>query len=123
MRSDDGAHSFWLAVVAVEEILGGLEQRVDALEQLAVRDLTPEVTPEHLNRVQPGTVGREIQQNEAPSRAAQDGFDLLILVRAGVVPGHVHRLAAVARQQRLEQLSYFTPSLVRPGEDQAQSKS
>jgi hypothetical protein len=42
----------------------------------------------HLNRVQPGTPGREGQQDQAPCCPAHDGFDLLILVRGGIVPRH-----------------------------------
>ena len=70
MSADDGADTAWLAVVAVEESLGGLDQGVDAGEQLAVGDLAAELPLQHLDRVQPRAIGRQIQQNEAPSRAA-----------------------------------------------------
>src|SRR6476619_5751501 len=71
MRSDDGADTAWLAVVGVKESSGGLDQGVDACEQLAGGDLAAELAPEHLDWVQPWAVGRKVQQNEAASRAAQ----------------------------------------------------
>ena len=49
-----------MLVHAVEEDLRGREQGVDVLEQLAVRDLTAVVPPQHLHRVRPGTVGRQV---------------------------------------------------------------
>ena len=49
MRSDDGANAAWLAVAAVEEGLGGLDQGVDAGEQFAVRELATE----NLERTRP----------------------------------------------------------------------
>lgn len=60
MRSDDGANATWLAVAAVEEGSGGLDQGLDAGEQFAVRDLTAELPPEPLDRVQSRAVGRKI---------------------------------------------------------------
>lgn len=65
-------------------------------------DLAPELAPEHLDRVQPRAVGREVQQNEAPGRAAQHRLDLVVLVRAGIVPGDVDGLGRVFGQERFE---------------------
>jgi hypothetical protein len=45
VRADDGAGALGRAVAAVEELPGGVEERVDALEQLAVGDLAPPLAP------------------------------------------------------------------------------
>jgi sigma-B regulation protein RsbQ len=44
----------WLLIVAVEEVACRNEERLHGGEQLAVRDLAPELPPEHLDGVQPG---------------------------------------------------------------------
>nr|WP_244936461.1 hypothetical protein [Methylobacterium currus] len=117
MRSNDGADTAWLAVVTVEESLGGFNQSVDAGEQLAVCDLAAELAPEHLDRVQPRAVGREVKQDEAPGRAAQHRLDLIVLVRAGIIPGDVDGLGRVLFQERFEEFSDLASPLMRAGED------
>src|ERR687898_727859 len=114
MCSYDGAGALGCAVAAVEELPRGLEDRVDALEQLAVGDLAPEVPPEHLDRVQPRAVGRQVQEDQPARGAAQHGLDLLVLVRARVVPGDVDGLAGVLHEQRPEQLGHPLAPLARP---------
>src|SRR3712207_7026944 len=99
MRADDGAGALGCAVAAVEELPRRLEDRVDALEQLAVGDLAAEVPPEHLDRVQPRAVGRQVQEDEPARGAAQYGLDLLVLVGAGVVPGDVDGAAGMRSEE------------------------
>src|SRR6476660_3173359 len=117
MRSDDGADTAWLAVVGVKESSGGLDQGVDACEQLAGGDLAAELAPEHLDWVQPWAVGRKVQQNEAASRAAQHSLDLVVLVRACIVPGDIHGLSRVLGQNRFKEFGNLASPLVVAGED------
>ena len=61
-------------IVAIEEALCDVEQRFDALEQLAVGYLTMVVALEHLDRVEPRTIGWRAQLDKAPGCTAQYGF-------------------------------------------------
>ena len=117
MCTDDGAHSVRTVVAAVEEGSGGGEQVLQGVELLTMGDLAPELTPEHLNRVEPMAVGGQIQQHETACGASQHRLDLLVLMCAGVVPRHVHRLIMMIKQ-RLEQLRHFLPALVTARDDQ-----
>ena len=117
MCSHDVAYNAWFAVVTVEESLGGFNQGVDAGEQLAGCDLAAELAPEHLDRVQPRAVCREIKEDEAPGRAAQHRLDLVVLVRAGIIPGDVDGLGRVLFQERFEEFSDLASPLMRAGED------
>ncbi len=119
MCTDDGAHFVRRVVAAVEEGSGGGEQVLQGVEQLTVRDLAPELPPEHLGRVEPRTVGGQIQQHETTCGASQHRLDLLVLMRAGVVPGHIHRLVGMMIEQRLEQFRHLLPTLVMARDDQA----
>lgn len=64
----------------VEEILCGSPKRLHRLEYLTVRHFTPQLFPEPLNRIEPGTVGGEIEQYEASSGTADYGVNFIILV-------------------------------------------
>ena len=96
---------------------GGVEERVDVLEQLAVGDLAAVVAPEHLGRVQPRAVGRQAKQHEAAGGAAQHGLDLVVLVGAGVVPGDVDGPPGMPGQKLLQELSHLAPALVPARDD------
>jgi hypothetical protein len=115
--SDDGADATGSTVVAFEEVSRGVEQRVDGLEQFAVGDLPAVMPPQHLAGIQPWAVGREIQQDELAGSPAQHGLDLLILVGAGIVPGHVNGLVRVLGQQGLQEFRDFAPTFTAAGDD------
>src|SRR5918993_2728933 len=117
MCAYDGAGALGCAVAAVEELPRGLEDRVDALEQLAVGDLAAEVPPEHLDRVQPRAVGRQVEEDEPARGAAQHGLDLLVLVGAGVVPGDVDGPTGVPGQELLQKLGHLAPPLAPARDD------
>ena len=117
MCSDNGAHAVRSMIVALEEGCGGIKERIDAVEQLAMRDLAAEVTPEHLDRVEPGAVGRQVQQDEPTSGATQHRLDLVVFMGLGIVPGDVDRLMSMLGEQRRQELGDLTPPLVRPGHD------
>src|ERR671912_2716450 len=117
MSGDDGAHAARFAVVTIEEGPGGIEQRLDAVEQLAMGDFAPKLAPEHLDWVEPGAVGWQGEQDEPPGRAAQHSLDFLILVRVGIVPGDGDCLAAMLGEERLKEFGDLASALVPPGDD------
>lgn len=61
VETDDRAHDLQLLGVAVEEVARRRQYGVDRFEELAVRDLTAEVTPPHLDRIESGTVAGQTQ--------------------------------------------------------------
>ncbi len=64
--------------------------------------LTPEVSPEHLDGIEPGTVGRQVKQHQPTRRSTQNRLDLIIFVGIGVVPGYIDSSCRVLLQQRFE---------------------
>src|SRR3954452_4236273 len=103
MCADDGAHPVRSLVIAVKEGFRRLNQGINASEQLAVGDLAPELTPEHLNGIEPRAVGGQIQQHETASRAPEYSLDLIILMCVGIIPCHIDRLVPVLVEQGLQQ--------------------
>lgn len=66
MRSDDQEGVPWCPVEALEECTGGVEEGFDALEQRAMGNLpTVVVPPQYLDQIPSGTVGRQVDQDEA----------------------------------------------------------
>ena len=61
MGANDGEDGVRLSIIAVEEVLGRDQQRLDGGEELAMGHFPTEVAPEHLDRIQPGTVGWQVQ--------------------------------------------------------------
>ena len=74
--------------------------------------LAPEVAPEQLDGVQPGTVGRQVEQHQSTSRPAQERLYLVVLVGIGVVPGgHLDSSHRMLFQQRLQQFGDLCSAL------------
>jgi hypothetical protein len=109
--TNDGEYSPRASVVAGEEVLGCCYQSLYVLEQLTMGDLTPKVAPQHLNGVEPGTIGRQVQQYQPSCRGPYHCFHFIVCMGAGIVPGHVDRLGGVLIQQGLQQLGYLPPAL------------
>lgn len=106
-----------MLVVAIKELAGRGQQRLDGGEELAVGHFPAKVAPEQLDRVQPGAVGRQVEQHEPARRGPYHHLDVVVLMRVGIVPSHVDRPRGVLVQQGLEQLGDFAPPLVAPHQD------
>ena len=118
MRSaDDGPHPIGSAVIAVEKLSCGFQQRLDAAEQFAVGDLASEVPPDHFNRVEPRAVGRQAQQDQAPGGTSYNRLDFFVLMGTCIVPGNVDSFVFVALEQSFEQLSDFWPPFLLARDD------
>ena len=79
--------------------------------------LAPEVSPEHLDGIEPGTVGRQVKQHQPTRRSTQNRFDLIVFVGIGVVPGHVDDARRMLLQQRFEQLGDLGATLTPADQD------
>lgn len=117
MRADDPEHLLRDAVEAVKEILSCAEQCLHRFEKFTMSDFASEVAPEHLDWVEPGTVGGQIQQHQASSGPAHDGFDLIVFMRIGVIPGHIEGARRMLVDQRLQQFGDFSAALAPPKQD------
>jgi hypothetical protein len=104
-------------VVALKEGVGRRNERFDGREQLAMGHLAPEVAPEHLDGVQPGAVGWQVEQHQSTSRSTQDRLDLVVLMGVGVVPGHVDSACRMLLQQCFQQLGDLTPAFAATNEN------
>jgi hypothetical protein len=89
MGPDDGEDAFRVLLVAVEECVRCLEQRVEGNKKLTRGDFTTEVPPQHFNRVEPGAVGRQVQPHQPPCRGADHGLDCIIGLGIRVIPSHI----------------------------------
>ena len=98
-------------VIAIKEISGCTEQVVNGFKEFAMGCFSPEVPPEHLDRVKPPATGWQIQKDQAASSATNNRFNLIILVGRGVVPSHLNDLIRVFLKQCLEQFCDFSTSL------------
>lgn len=63
MRTNDWQNGVWTAVETIEEILSCCEQGLHALKKLTMGDFPPKMPPQHLDRIEPGTVGGQIGVN------------------------------------------------------------
>jgi len=77
-------------------------------------DLTPKLSPEHFNRIEPGTISRQVKQNEPASRGAQYRFHLIILMGTGIIHRDKDGASRMLVNQSLQQLSDFLATLATP---------
>ena len=59
--------------------------------------------PQHCNGIEPGAVGGQIPQHQAPRGAPYDGFALVVGMRRRVIPRDLDGLCRVLVQERLQQ--------------------
>lgn len=104
MRPNDRQDFPRALVVPLEKVPSRRKQGLLRLKQLTMGDLPPEVPPEHLNRIEPGTVGGQVQQHEPTRSGSHDVFHLVILMGCGVVPGHIDGPSGMLLYQCLQQL-------------------
>ena len=95
--------------MAVKEVMCSGKKRLHIDEQFAVGDFAPQVPPEHLNRIEPRAVGRQVEQHEPSSRAAYYGFDLIIFMSGCIIPCDIDRTRRMLVQQSLQKFSHFLP--------------
>lgn len=107
MCANEREHPLRGAIVAVKEFLGGSEQSLHRLKEFAMRDFTTKVSPEHFNRVKPRTVSRQVEQHQPSRRATHHGFDFIVFMSVGVVPGDVDGASGVLVNQGLQQFGDF----------------
>ena len=117
MGADIGEHLISLLMIPVEEILGGLHQGGNRFKVLPLGDGVAEMAPRHFDRVQPGAVRVHGEQHQAPGRRPDNGFDFLVLVRAGIISGVLGAAGRVFVDQRLQQFGHFAPALAGPEQD------
>jgi hypothetical protein len=101
-KSDDRETPPRKSVVTIQERVGCRNECLDGSEQFAVGHLAPDVTPEHLDWVQPGAVDRKVRQHQTTRRSAQHRLNVVVLVGIGVVSGHVDSPRRMLFQQRFE---------------------
>jgi hypothetical protein len=99
-------------VEAVKEILGGSEQGLHGLKELTMGHFAPEVPPQHFDRIEPGAVRWQVQQDQASRRSLQQRFHLIVLMRIGIIPGHINRAGGMFLHQRSQQLGHLLTTLV-----------
>src|SRR3954447_23313270 len=104
--------------VAVKEILSRYEQCFDGFEQLTMGDFPTKVPPEHFYRVEPGTISRQIEQDQPSGGAADNSFNLIVFMGTGVIPSDINCFQWMLIQDRLEQFCHFTAALVLAEDDQ-----
>ena len=73
--------------------------------------LPTKMAPEHLDRVQPRTIGRQVQQYQTSRCGTDHCFHFPILMSCEVVPSHKDHSRRMLVQQRLQQLGHFLASL------------
>jgi hypothetical protein len=61
MNPDNRENLVGVLITPVKEITRSSQESFDRLEQLTMRDFAAKLPPKPLNRVQPGTVGRQIE--------------------------------------------------------------
>jgi hypothetical protein len=66
-----------------------VEQHVEGGKELTMGDLTAELPPQHLNRVQPRAVRGQLQQAQPPCRGVDHGLDCIIELGVSMIPGHL----------------------------------
>jgi hypothetical protein len=64
--------------------------------------------------IEPRAIGWQVQQNQPTSCTPNDCFDLIILMRVGVVPGDVDVSGRVLVHQSLQQFGHFATALSAP---------
>ena len=64
-------------------------------------DFTPEVTPQHFNRIEPGTVSGQVKQNQPACSPTDNRLNFIILMSGKVVPGDIDNLIGVFIEQCL----------------------
>ena len=99
-------------IVVLKELSCRPQQGFYRGEKFVVSHLPSEMAPQHLNGVQPRTVGRQVEQDQAPGRPSYDPFDFIILMGVGIVPGDVDGSRRMLVHQRLQQFGNLSSPLV-----------
>lgn len=100
----------WLMITLIEEIIGRLDQGVDALEKFTVRDFSPETAPEHFDGIEPRAIRGQIEQNKPTRSPAHHRFNFIILMRIGIIPGHIDGFIRMLLQQCFQEFGDFLPT-------------
>ena len=73
-------------------------------------NVTAQMTPQHLNGVEPGTVGGQVQNHQPSISFFEHFIDLWSLVCVDVIPDQVDRSVRVLGHQGSQELSHLNPS-------------
>ncbi len=119
---DNRQDTIWTSIISCKEVLGSGDEGFETLEELAMRDFPAKMSPEHLNGIEPGTVGRQRQQHSAASRTPYNGFNVVVFMRGRVIPRHIYGLCGVLRQERLPQYRDLAAPFVRFEQDHGLSR-
>ena len=112
MRTDNREHLLWTTIITIEESLSGLQQGFEVFKEFTMRDFTPKVPPQHFNRIEPRTIGRQVQQHQTSCRGTHHGFDFIVLMGIGIIPGHLDYARGMLVHQGLQQFRHFTAALM-----------
>src|SRR5574341_1586954 len=97
--------------------MGSINQGLNRNKEFAMGDLTAEMSPQHFNRVEPGAIGRQIEQDQPTRSIPENRFNFVVFMGVGVIQDNIDRAGGMTFQHCLEQLSYFSPPLVATDKD------
>jgi hypothetical protein len=93
-----------------KESIRSRDQSVNGLEEFTMGHFATELPPQVLYRIEPGTVGGQVEQDQPTRSPSQDSLDLVVLMGAGVIPGDIDRASRMSVKQSLQQLSHLAAS-------------
>ena len=75
--------------------MGSREQSVNRHKEFTMGDFTAEMSPQYFAGIEPRTIGWQVKQHQPPGGSPDDHFDLVVLVRAGIVSGDKDRVSGI----------------------------
>jgi hypothetical protein len=106
-----------LPVIPRKAILGGSEEGLHTLNELTMGHLTANMSPEHFDGVQPGTVWGKIAQAQPSGGTSYHGLDGRVLMGGRMISGHIDRLLGMFLEQGLEEFGHLLAPLMASAED------
>jgi hypothetical protein len=98
---DDGEDAVRLSVIPRNARLGGSEPGLSTLKELTRGHVRADMSPEHCEGVQPGTVCGPREPDQPSSGASYYGLDVRILMGGRHIPGHIDGLCRMFFEQGL----------------------
>jgi len=102
----------------VKEALGGSQKRLNCFKEFAMGDFATELPPEHFDGVEPGTIGRQVEQNQPSSRCTPHCFNLVIFMGIGIIPSHIDSSRWMLIDQGLKEFGNLSAAFATTKQDQ-----
>jgi len=112
LGANNRQHFPWAPIVPLEKITSRSKQSLLRCKQLTMGDFATNVSPHPLNGIEPGAVGRQVEQHQASGSPSHHLLHFLILMGIDVVPSDVNGSCRVPLQQRREQLGDLLASFM-----------